>query len=229
MRQLLVLLVVSLSALAFAGAAELLAEGEFKAAYEAAIQEGDWVLAARAASFYAMYQATDKKERAAWFSKAEAAAKKAIKEDPENPEAYFELARALGRLAQYRGILQSLSLASAVKENLDKALKLKPDYASALVALALWHLELSQKGVGWLYGASEKKVIPLFEKAIQLEPDRIIHRLEYAKALIRLGKKKEALKQLEVALSLPPRDARDRYVLEEARALYEKLKAELGG
>ncbi len=227
MRRLLVLLVVSFSALAFAGAAELLAEGQFQAAYQAAVEEGDWVQAARAASFYAIYQAQDKKERAAWFSKAEAAAKRAIKEDPQNPEAYFELARALGRLAQYRGILQSLSLASAVKENLDKALKLKPDYASALVALALWHLELSQKGVGWLYGASEKKVIPLFEKAIQLEPDQIIHRYEYAKALARLGKTQEALKQLEVALSLPPKDARDEYVLKEAQELFDELLKKL--
>lgn len=227
MRRLLVLLVVSFSALAFAGAAELLAEGKFQAAYEAAVEEGNWVLAARAASFYAMYQAETNKERAAWFSKAEAAAKKAIQEDPENPEGYFELARALGRLAQYRGILQSLSLASAVRDNLNKALELNPNYASAMVALALWHLELSQKGVGWLYGASEKKVIPLFEKAIQLEPNRIIHRYEYAKALARLGKTQEALKQLEVALSLPPKDARDEYVLKEAQEIFDELLKKL--
>jgi len=209
---------------AAAGAAELLKAGEFKAAYEAAVAEGDWVLAARAASFYAMYQAEGKKEKNAWFSKAEAAAKRAIEEDPENPEAYFELARALGRLAQYRGILESISLASAVKENLDKALKLDPNYASAMVALALWHLELSQKGVGWLYGASSGRVIPLFKKAIELEPDRIIHRYEFARALLRLGKKQEAIEQLVIALSLPPQEARDEYVLEEAKKLLKELE-----
>ncbi len=170
-----------------------------------------------------MYQAEGKKERSAWFARAEAAAKRAIQAEPKNPEAYFELARALGRLAQYRGILQSLSLAAGVRDNLKKALALKPDYASALVALAIWHLELSQKGVGWLYGADAGKVIPLFERAIELEPDRIIHRYEYARALYRLGKRREALKQLEIALSLPPRDARDEYVLAEAQELLEKL------
>jgi len=213
--------------LALAGPAELLAKGEFAAAYESAAKAGDWVLAARAASYYAMYQAKDDRSRSEWFQKAEKAAKRAIQEDPENPEAYFELARALGRLAQYRGILQSLSLAAGVRDNLKKALELKPDYASAMVALALWHLELSQKGVGWLYGADAGQVIPLFERAIALEPDRIIHRYEYARALYRLGKKREALKQLEAALSLSPQDARDTYVQEEAQAFLEKLLKEL--
>jgi len=222
-RRLLAISLAVLFALALAGAGELLAEGKFKAAYESAAQEGNWVLAARAASFYAMYQAEGKRERSEWFARAEAAAKRAIQADPKNPEAYFELARALGRLAQYRGILQSLSLAAGVRDHLKKALALKPDYASALVALALWHLELSQKGVGWLYGADGGKVIPLFERAIELEPDRIVHRYEYARALYRLGKKPKALEQLEVALALPPRDARDAYVLAEAQELLEKL------
>ncbi len=227
MRRFLTIGLVILLTLGLAGPAELLAKGEFAAAYESAAKAGDWVLAARAASYYAMYQAKDDRSRSAWFQKAEKAAKRAIQEDPENPEAYFELARALGRLAQYRGILQSLSLAAGVRDNLKKALKLRPDYASAMVALALWHLELSQKGVGWLYGANAGQVIPLFERAIELEPDRIIHRYEYARALYRLGKKREALKQLEVALSLWPQDARDTYVLEEAQAFVEKLLKEL--
>ncbi len=223
MRRWLTIGLTLLFALALAGAGALLAQGRFQAAYESAAKAGDWVLAARAASFYALYQAKDDQARAAWFARAEAAARQAIQADPQNPAAHFELARALGRLAQYRGILQSLSLAAEVRDHLKKALALKPDYASAMVALAIWHLELSQKGVGWLYGADGGKVIPLFERAIELEPDRIIHRYEYAKALARLGKTQKALKQLEAALALSPRDARDTYVLAEAQELLEKL------
>jgi len=226
MRRFLALGFVLLWTPGLAGAAELLAKGQFAAAYTEAERAGDWVTAARAASFYAIYQAKDKRAKEAWFQKAEAAAKRAIQQDPENHEAHFELARALGRLAQYRGILQSLSLAAAVRDHLNQALKLRPDYASAMVALALWHLELSQKGVGWLYGADGGKVIPLFERAIELEPERIIHRYEYARALFRLGKKQEALQQLELALALPPQDARDEYVLEEAQELLEKILKE---
>ncbi len=216
MRRFLTLVFVLVLAHVLANPAELLKKGAFENAYEEALVFEDYVLAARAASFVAIYRATDDRDRAAWFARAEKAARQAIQQDPSNPEAHFELARALGRLAQYRGILQSLSLASAVRDELKKTLKLKPDHAGALVALALWHLELSQKGVGWLYGADAGQVIPLFEKAIRLEPEAIIHRVEYAKALLRLGKKAAARKQLEVALKLEPKDARDR--LEQARA-----------
>ncbi len=200
--------------LAFANPADLLRQGDFQAAYRSGLEAGDaqsYVLAARAASFYAMYQAKDDRDRADWFAKAEAAAKKAIELDSQNAEGYFELARALGRLAQYRGILQSLSLASAVRDNLEKALERNPDHAGARVALALWNLELSQKGVGWLYGASIGRVVPLFEKAIRLEPEEIIHRTEFARALLRLGQRDLALEQLRVALKLKAKDARDRY------------------
>jgi len=223
MRVLLMVLSLVLGSLALAGAAELLAEGRFDQAYEAALAEGDYVLAARAASYYAMYQAEGRREKEAWFQRAREAAERAIAEDPKNPEAYFELARALGRLAQYRGVLESLSLAQAVRENLERALELRPDYASALVALAVWNLELAKKGVGWLYGASTKRVLPLFERALELEPQGIIHRYEYARALLRLGRKEEAKRELRALLTLPPKDARDRYVLEEAQNLLEEL------
>ncbi len=210
-------------AVALANPAELLKEGAYQAAYREALDAGQYVLAARAASFYALYQAQDRKEKEAWFDRAEKAARKAIQADPNDPEGYFELARALGRLAQYRGILQSLSLASAVRDNLNKALALKPDHAGALVALALWNLELAQKGVGWLYGARIGRVVPLFEKAIRLEPKAIIHRVEYAGALARMGKRKAALAQLQVALSLAPKDARDRYEQERAQRLLNQI------
>ncbi len=208
---------------ALAGPTDLLMAGEFQAAYRQALDAGQYVLAARAASFYAMYQAQDRATKEAWFARAEKAAREAIRQNPNDPEGYFELARALGRLAQYRGILQSLSLASAVRDNLNKALALKPDYAGAMVALALWNLELAQKGVGWLYGARIGRVVPLFEKAIRLEPEEIIHRVEYASALARMGKKQAALAQLNVALGLAPKDARDRYEQERAQRLLDRL------
>jgi hypothetical protein len=95
-----------------------------------------------------------------------------------------------------------------------------------MVALALWHFELVQKG--WLVaatqGADGSRVEPLMKKAIELEPEVIIHRVEYARVLAAWGKKEEAKKQLEVALSLPARTAADRYDQERARKDLSQLK-----
>ncbi|HGY08579.1 MAG TPA: hypothetical protein ENK37_00775 [Oceanithermus profundus] len=226
MKKLLALFVL-LAGLAWANPAALIDEGRFQQAYEEALALGTapaFALAAKAASYHAGYVAPSGKEKEAWFSKAEAAAKKAIAADPGYPEGYFELARAQGRLSQYRGILASLNLASSVRDNLKKALELDPKHDSALVALALWNLELAQKGVGWMYGASIKRVEPLFQKAIALNPTVIAHRLEYGGALIRLKKPDAARVQLQKALELPARTWVDRADQAKARALLENLK-----
>jgi Tfp pilus assembly protein PilF len=227
----LVLLGLALGlALAQAEVRGLLDAGRYVEAYQQGQRLGTaegLALAAKAASFYAMYQAKEN-ERYDWFQKAEAAATEAIKKDPDYPEGYFERARALGRLSQYKGILQALAegLAPRIKGDLEKTLKLKPDHAGAMVALALWHFELVQKG--WLVaatqGADGAKAEPLMRKAIELEPDVIIHRVEYAKVLAAWGKKEEARKQLETALSLPARTAADRYDQERARQELAKLR-----
>ncbi|WP_457631067.1 tetratricopeptide repeat protein [Oceanithermus sp.] len=227
MRKLLVFLLLLTAAGVWANPAELIDEGEYRAAYQEALAMGGaegYALAAQAASYYAGFKATTDREKEEWYGKAEEAAKKAIELDPDYPDGYFELARAQGRLAQYRGILASLGLASSVRDNLNKVLELKPDADEAMVALAIWNLELAQKGVGWMYGASIGRVVPLFEKAISLNPTSIAHRLEYGNALIRLKKPAEARVQLEKALELPAKTYADRMNQEKARKLLEELR-----
>lgn len=205
---------------------KMIEEGKFAEAFAAAQKLSGaeaLILAAEAASHYASYEAKDS-EKPAWYGRAEEAAKKAIAADADNAEAYFELARAQGRLAQYRGILESLGLANSIKENLDKALKFNPKHAGARVALALWHHSLNSKGVGWLYGANTGTAISLFEEAIKLEPTTIIHKVEYAGMLAQQNRKAEATKQLETALSIAAKTAVDRFDLERAKKELAVLK-----
>ena len=233
MRKLALLLAGGFLSLALAQApqvAALVDAGRFPEAYEMGLRLGTpeaLALAAKGASFYALYQAKDEEKRA-WFEKAERAASQAIAKAPDYPEGYFERARALGRLSQYKGILEALAegLAPRIRGDLERTLKLKPDHAGAMVALALWHFELVQKG--WLVaatqGADRSQVEPLMKKAIELEPQAIIHRVEYARVLAAWGKKEEARKQLEAALALPAKTAADRYDQERARRELAQLK-----
>ena len=226
MKKLFVVALALLAAVALANPAALIDEGRFQEAYQEALGLGTaegFALAAKAASYFAGYKATTDKDKEAWFTKAEQAAKQAIETDPNYPEGYFELARAQGRLAQFRGILASLNLASSVRDNLNKTLELDPNHDAAMVALAIWNLELAQKGVGWMYGASIKRVEPLFQKAIALNPTSIAHRLEYGQALIRLKKPDAARKQLKKALELPAKTWVDRADQEKARKLLSEL------
>ncbi|WP_295823061.1 tetratricopeptide repeat protein [uncultured Deinococcus sp.] len=165
-------------------------------------------------------------QKKALFTKAQDYAKAAISRDPNNADAYFELARAQGRLAQFSGILQSLGLATDMKGNLDKALALNPKMAGGYVALGLWNANLVAKGFIAVRasGADRNQIVPNFEKAIALEPNVAIHKIEYANALILQGKKAEAAAQLDRAVALPADTFWEKRDLEAAKATLAKLR-----
>ena len=125
-----------------------------------------------------------------------------------------------------RGEALAEGLAPRIRADLEETLKRKPDHAGAMVALALWHFELVQKG--WLVaatqGADRARVEPLMRRAIELEPEAIVHRVEYARVLAAWGRKEEARKQLETALALPARTAADRYEKERAQKALAELR-----
>lgn len=165
-------------------------------------------------------------QKKALFEKAQGYAKQAIAKDKNNADAYFELARAQGRLAQFSGILQSLGLAGEMKKNLDMAVKLDPKMAGAYVALGLWNANLVSKGfiATRATGADKNQIIPNFEKAIALEPATAVHRIEYANALLLQGKKAEAIAQLEKAISFNATTFWEKRDEETAKATLAKLK-----
>jgi hypothetical protein len=207
----------------------LYAKGEFQKASDAAVAAGGadgLAFAAKANSIYANTRPAGEQE--GLYAKSEGYARQAIKLDAKNDDGYFELARALGRLSQLRGVLAALTqgLGTQVKDNLDKALSLNPKNASAWVALGLWHAEIVAKGVGFLYGADGGKVAPAMEKAIALEPDQIIHRVEYAKALMLLDPKNKpkAIELLEKAITLKVNDVAEGLDLERAKKDLAALK-----
>ncbi|WP_412029100.1 hypothetical protein [Deinococcus yunweiensis] len=165
-------------------------------------------------------------QKKALFSKAQDYARAAIAKDRNNADAYFELARAQGRLAQFSGILQSLGLATEMKGNLDKAIELNPKMAGAYVALGLWNANLVAKGFIAVRasGADRNQIVPNFEKAIALEPNTAIHKIEYANALLLQGKKAEAAAQLDRAVALPAGTFWEKRDLEAAKASLAKLR-----
>lgn len=160
-------------------------------------------------------------QREAAYGMAEEYAKKAVQLDANNANAYMEVARAVGRLAQFKGVLQSLNLAGEVKKNLDTALKLNSKLPAAYVALGLWNAE-----VPLVAGGSSGQVEVNILKAIQLEPTTIIHRIEYSNALLKLSKrnKRRALEQLEQAVKMTPKDFWEKLDLETAKKNLAALK-----
>ncbi|BDP41963.1 hypothetical protein DAETH_19320 [Deinococcus aetherius] len=227
------LVTLALTAAATAGAQSqqaaqaLFDEGKWQeaASSAAALNTGaGFALAAEATTAGAALSPDNQKK--ALFEKAQGYARQAIALDKNNADAYFELARAEGRLAQYSGILNSLNLAGDMRKNLDQALKLKPNMAGAYVALGLWHANLVAKGraATFVTGARANQITPNFEKAIALEPGVAVHRIEYANALLLQGNKAGAAAQLQKAVSLPAETFWQKRDLEEAKARLASLQ-----
>ena len=220
-------LAVTASAQSVQAATSLFDQGKWQEAAAAAValnSSDGFALAAEATTAGSALVPDNQKK--ALFEKAQGYAKQAIAKDKNNAEAYFEMARAQGRLAQFSGILQSLGLAGDMKKNLDMAIKLDPKLTGAYVALGLWNANLVAKGFIAVRasGADKAQIVPNFEKAISLEPDVAIHRLEYANALILQGRKADAATQLQKAVSIPANTFWEKRDLEAAKATLAKLK-----
>ncbi|MFO7544210.1 MAG: hypothetical protein R6W77_01790 [Trueperaceae bacterium] len=221
------LAVLSTSPGAAAQPAELLYEqGGYAAAYESASNVPTapmQLLAARAANDHAVYRLAASgaplEEQVAWLRRGLAAAEKAAALEPASAQAVVQQARSRGEIARRSGVLRNLDVAPQLRELFDRALALDPDDADALVGLAMWHLELVERGVAWLYGGSRSEILPLLERGVQAAPQQINLRVEYATALRALGQGDAAREQLQIALGLPARNATDAFEQQRAAEL----------
>ncbi len=202
------------------------AEGRFTEAADLAralnTSEG-YALAANSLAIYGYHVAPDD-EKAALFEQAVKFSREAIRLDPANPEAHLQLAHAMGRRAQVTGVLEALrkGYAGKVRDAIQEALRLTPDFAAAHVSFAAWHTGIISNGgliASLLYEASEDEALAHFKRAVELAPQEKVAFLEYAFGLLSLDEEEyggKARNLLKRAISLPQKDAHDRIIHRKA-------------
>ncbi len=213
---------------ALSEARELYSQGQFLAAAQQFAKLNTSTGSAFAARAYSIYASTlPEAQRETLYIQAEAQAQRAINQDKENPNSYLELARAIGQLGVLRGIGVALmqGTGSKVKQLLDKTLELQNNHSGAMVALAVWHAEVSARGQLAVIslGADVQQVEPLFKEALKIAPNNIGFRLEYARAYLAMNNRQKAREQLQIALKLPIKDAEDKLYAERAKIALERL------
>ena len=203
--------------------------GDFQKSVQAGLKAGGAgiTVANKAACIYANYLEKKEKTRLDLFTEVAQRAEAQIATDPENPNAHYWLAYALGRYSQGISVAKALAqgLGSKVKTALETTIKLQPRHADAHIALGAFHAEVIDK-VGSLiggmtYGAKKDVGLRLFQEALKLNPGSAIGLIEYANAIVMLGsdkKMKEATRLYEQAATMKPADAMERLDVEMARA-----------
>lgn len=212
-------------------------EGRFVEAVElaAALETSEgYALAAESLAIHGYHFAADD-DRTALYGRAFEFAQEAIRLDAANPEAHFQSAHVMGRQAQIVGVLAALNrgYARKVRAAFEEALRHDPQLAKAHVSLGAWHAEIVSKMgrfvAGITYGASRREALAYFEQAAELAPDDIVVLLEYANGLLLLGRnrnREQTRELLTSAVNLPPKNAYDRIVHEQAVERLTALESE---
>ena len=203
--------------------------GAFQAAAEAGLLAGaaGITVASKATAIYANYLEAQEKTRLDLFMQVAERAHTFAVQHPDNANAWYWHAYALGRYSQGINVAKALAqgLGNKVMQSLEKTIALAPRHADARIALGAFHAEVIDKvGAligGMTYGVKKDRGLQLFLEALQLNPGSAIARIEYANALLMLEgaqKMPESTLLYEQAAASAPLDARERLDVEMARA-----------
>jgi tetratricopeptide (TPR) repeat protein len=203
--------------------------GDFEQAAEAGLALGDEGsnVAIKAAAIHATYLEKAGARRAKLLEDAMERGAAAREARPRDPNAHYLYALAAGRYSQEISVAKALAqgLGGRIKDALTQAIKLQAKHADAHIALGAWHAEVIGKAgamvAGLTYGAKKEAALEHFAKALKLNPDSAIARIEHANALVLLfGKARmaDAEKLYAEAARQKPMDAMERLDVEAAKA-----------
>jgi hypothetical protein len=206
--------------------------GDFQSAYDLGLKAGGAGVTAanKAQAIYANYLEKSEKKKLEMLLEVAERAQAQQAAEPKNANAYYWQAYALGRYGQGISVAKALAqgLGVKIKAALETAIQLAPKHADAHAALGAFHAEVIDKVgklLGKTQGADAATGLKLFRKAVELNPDSAILRLEYANGLVMLEgekKMKDAEKLYAEAAAHEPADAMERLDVEMAKAELEE-------
>ena len=138
-------------------------------------------------------------------------AKRAVEIEPSDPEAQLALAISYGKLQPYEGYRQRFESVHLIKNAADKALELDPHNDLCWHVLGRWYQGLAEvdplhralaQALGGLPPATYQDAATCFEKAIQLNPNRLMHYIALGKVYVEMGKKDEGCRLIQKGLAM---------------------------
>lgn len=206
--------------------------GEFQKAVDMGLEIGGdgLTVANKSACIYATYLEKKEQARLDLYLEVARRAEAQAQEYPQNINAHYWQAYALGHYSQGISVARALAqgLGTKVKEALENVIKLQPKHADAHIALGAFHADVIDK-VGSLiggmtYGAKKDTGLALLQEALKLNFESAIGMVQYANAMVMLeGEKmlKEATRLYQQAAAAQPMDAMERLDVEMAKVELE--------
>ena len=158
---------------------------------------------------------------------------RAISLAPNECDSYLSNAICWGKITPFLSNKEGIAASRKIQESAEKAVKLNSQNDYAWHMLGRWHQELAGIGgmtrtlakliYGALPDASFEEAIRCFQKAIALNPGRLIHTVELGRTYAAMGNETEARKYLEKGLAMPSREKDDPETKRRGRATLAEL------
>jgi tetratricopeptide (TPR) repeat protein len=152
---------------------------------------------------------------------------------PNNAEAQLSPAISLGKMLPSMGSKDQVNASPRIKAAVDRALKLDPTNDNAWHILGRWNRVLASINVvkrvlaKALYGnlpvTTNEEAEKCLLKAIEINPNRLMHYIELGHIYVQMGRKEDARKYLKKGMAMPIKEKDDPEMKEVGRQLLEKL------
>lgn len=165
-------------------------------------------------------------------------AERALRADSTKADGHYALAMVLGRLSRTKGSKERVRYAKIIYDEATKAVTINPDHDNAHHVLGAWNAEVKRLsgiqrffakalfGGGFMSVANWDDAVKHLERAIEINPRHIYHRLELAEVYTDLGRYSKARDLLQVIPTLPDVDVLDAQYKRDAAALLEDIRNE---
>lgn len=216
-------------------ARQLYVDGAFAPAAERAAAEDSAeaaTLAARALLAAAAHRAEGDEARGL-LDRALLQTDAALERDPDHVEAMLHRVIAIGYLSRAEGKMKAhrAGWGNEAKALWARAEVLEPENPWVHAVKGGWHAEVADEAGSILarvfYGASKRRAIEAFERAVALAPENPFLRVEFARTLMRLSLRKYSAKaheQLSLAFEMIPADAFESLIVAQGRALLAAIE-----
>ena len=152
---------------------------------------------------------------------------------PNDSEAQLSPAISYGKMVPLQGIKEQTESARRIKDAVDKAIKLDPHNDLAWDVLGRWNKVLAdvnglKRAVGsLLFGemptGSNAEAVLCFQKAIEINPNRLMHYIELGQTYAQMGNIADARRLIAKGLAMPDREKDDPEIKRRGRETLANL------
>jgi tetratricopeptide (TPR) repeat protein len=153
--------------------------------------------------------------------------------DPKDPDAQLAVAISYGKVQPYEGYRLRFDAVHVIKNAADKTLELDPHNDLGWHVLGRWYQGLAEvdplhralaQALGGLPPATFQDAATCFEKAIQLNPNRLMHYIALGKVYVEMGKKDEGCRLIQKGLAMQCTEKDDPETKQEGEQILAKAK-----